>query len=64
MEKTMEDYAAFEAVMDRDKVFLDLDFEDICKALGADRDALDRTIMDELGFGGQGLVDFYLSNFC
>ena len=63
MEKTMVDYAAFEKAMDEDKVYLDLDFEEICLALGADRKALDRLLMEETGFSGQGLVDLYLSNF-
>ena len=30
MEKIMDDYAAFERAMDRDKVYLDLDFDEIC----------------------------------
>ena len=64
MEKTKEDYAAFERAMDEGKVFLDLDFEEICDALGADGEALDRLIIEELGFSGQWLVDFSHSNFC
>ena len=64
MEKLMEDYAAFERAMDIDKVFTDLDFEDICIAIGADKNALDRLISSEIGYGGQELVDFYRSKFC
>ena len=64
MDKLMEDYAAFERAMDEGMVFLDLDFAEICDALGVDRDALDRLIFEELGFSGLGLVDFYHSNFC
>ena len=64
MDKTMEDYAAFERAMDEGKVFLDLDFEEICDALETDREALDRLIIEELGFSGQELVDFYHSHFC
>lgn len=60
----MRDYDAFERAMDVDKVYLDLDFEDICSAIGADREALDKLLVEETGFSGQGLIDFYLSNFC
>ena len=64
MEKLMEDFAAFERAIDRDKVFLDLGFEEICAAIGADERALDRLVFEETGFSGQELVDFYHSNFC
>ena len=64
MGKMMEDYAAFEQAMDRDKVYLDLSFEEISAALGADEEALDRLIFNEIGFGGKELVDFYRSKFC
>ncbi|MBO6247541.1 MAG: hypothetical protein J6L98_01505 [Bacteroidales bacterium] len=64
MEKIMNDYAAFERAMDRDKVFLDLDFDEICLAIGTDRTALDRLILREIGYSGQELVDFYRSKFC
>ncbi|MBR1927595.1 MAG: hypothetical protein IJ840_07615 [Bacteroidales bacterium] len=64
MGKMMEDYAAFEQAMDRDKVYLDLSFEEISAALGADENALDRLILNEIGFGGRELVDFYRSKFC
>ena len=64
MEKLMEDFAAFERAMDRDKVFMDLSFDEISAAIGADGRALDRLICEETGFSGQELVDFYHSNFC
>ncbi len=64
MEKLMEDYAAFERAMDRDKVYLDLSFEEICAAIGADARTLDKLVFEETGFGGPELVDFYHSNFC
>ena len=64
MEKIMDDYAAFERAMDRDKVYLDLDFDEICSAIGADKKALDQLIFSEIGYGGQELVDFYRSKFC
>ena len=64
MEKMMEYHAAFERAMDEDKVYLDLDFEDICSALGAPSEALDRHLRSELGYGGRELVDFYRSKFC
>ena len=63
MEKIMKDYAAFERVMDEDKVFLDLSFEEICAAIGADQETLDRLILSEIGIDGRGLVDFYRSKF-
>jgi len=64
MEKIMRDYAAFERVMDESKVYLDLDFEDICAALGTDDKALDRLIFSEIGMTGRELVDFYRAKFC
>ena len=64
MEKLMEDYAAFERAMDQDKVYLDLSFEEICEAIGADAESLDRLILSEIGFDGRELVDFYRSKFC
>ena len=63
MEKIMKDYAAFERALDEDKVYLDLDYNEICTALGADKDELDKLILEETGYSGQGLVDFYHSNF-
>jgi len=60
----MMDYAAFEKAMDEDKVYIDLDFEDICLASGIDRDALDKLIFREIGLSGQELVDFYRAKFC
>ena len=64
MESVNEDYAAFEMAMDRDKVYLDLDYDEICAALGIDRNRLDRMLREELGYGGEELVAFYRSNFC
>ena len=63
MRNIMEDYAAFERAMDEDKVYLDLCFEEICSALGADIESLDRLIFSEIGFNGRDLVDFYRSKF-
>ena len=64
MEKLMEDYAAFERAMDQDKVYLDLYFEEICEAIGADAEVLDRLILSEIGLDGRETVDFYRSKFC
>ncbi|MBQ6253663.1 MAG: hypothetical protein IJK05_03280 [Bacteroidales bacterium] len=64
MEKIMEDFARFERAMDEDKVYLDLSFEEICAAIGADEEVLDRLVSEETGFSGRALVDFYQSNFC
>jgi hypothetical protein len=63
MEKIMDDYAAFERAMDRDKVYLDLDFDEICSAIGADKKVLDQLISKEIGMSGRELVDFYRSKF-
>ena len=63
MEKIMEDYAAFERAMDEDKVYLDLCFEEICEAIGAEKNALDRLILSEIGVDGNDLVDCYRSKF-
>lgn len=63
MEKIIGDYAAFERAMDEDKVYLDLCFEEICAAIGADEAALDKLILSEIGVDGRGLVDFYRSKF-
>lgn len=63
MEKIIGDYAAFERAMDEDKVYLDLCFEEICAAIGADEEALDKLILSEIGVDGRGLVDFYRSKF-
>lgn len=61
MEKTERDYAAFGRAMDERQVWKDrtLDFEGICRLIGADPAALDRKIFSELGFRGQGILDFY-----
>ncbi|MBO5635833.1 MAG: hypothetical protein J5907_10495 [Bacteroidales bacterium] len=64
MEKIMKDYAAFERALDEDKVYLDLDYNEICTALGADANALDKLILKEIGYSGRELVDFYRSKFC
>ena len=50
--------------MDRDKVYLDLSFEEICSAIGADVEALDKLILSEIGLSGRETVDFYRSKFC
>ena len=64
MKKLMEKYVAFERAMDRDKVYLDLSFEEICSAIGADVEALDKLILSEIGLSGRETVDFYRSKFC
>ena len=63
MKKLMEKYAAFERAMNRDKVYLDLCFEEICEAIGADAESLDRLILSEIGVDGDSLIDFYRSKF-
>ncbi|MBR5176499.1 MAG: hypothetical protein IKW89_11300 [Bacteroidales bacterium] len=64
MKKLMEKYAVFERAMNRDKVYLDLSFEEICSAIGADVETLDKLLLSEIGLGGQETVDFYRSKFC
>ena len=59
----MIDYAAFERAMDEEKLFLDLDFNGICRRIGADRDTLDEKLFEELGLDGDSLVDIYRSLF-
>lgn len=59
MEKTMEDFAAFERAMDEDGLFRRFDFHGICSEIGADPARLDEMLWKELGFTGQSLVDFY-----
>ena len=61
MEKTGRDYAAFGRAMDEEMVWKDrsVDFEGMCRLLGADPVALDKTIFSELGFRGQAVLDFY-----
>ena len=59
----MEDYAAFEQVMDEEKLYLTMDFEAICRSIGADSDALNEMVYSELGLDGQELVEYYRSLF-
>ncbi len=62
-DRTEVDYAAFERAMDVERIYARVkDFEGICSAIGADPGPLDRMIYDEIGLGGQALVDFYLSS--
>ncbi len=62
MKKIMSDYAAFEQAMDLMKLYMVLDFEGICREIGADKDALDSLLLSELGYDGQSLVDYYRKN--
>ena len=61
MEKTMKDYAAFERAMNEEKLYLTMDFEGICRKIGADSDALDEKVYSELGFDGPDIVEYYRS---
>ena len=55
------EYAAFEALMDEGRVFTDesLSFNDICALIGADTQALEQKIADELGYLGDELLEVY-----
>ncbi len=55
------EYAAFEALMDEDRIFADelLSFNDICALIGADAQALEQKIADELGCLGDELLEVY-----
>ena len=63
MEKTMKDYAAFERAMEEEKLYLSMDFEGICRKIGADYDVLNEMVYSELGFDGPELVKYYQSLF-
>ncbi len=60
MEKTEKYYAAFERAMNEEKLYRDYDFLGICLRIGADPVALDESLVEELGYSGQDLVDLYL----
>ena len=55
------EYAAFEALMDEGRVFTDesLSFNDICTLIGADAQALEQKIAEELGCLGDELLEVY-----
>ena len=63
MEKTMKDYAAFERAMEEEKLYLSMDFKEICRKIGADYDVLNEIVYSELGFDGPDLVKYYRSLF-
>lgn len=60
--KTCENnYAAFERLMNREKVYLepDLTFEGICARIGTQKDALESVLLEELGMRGDAILDKY-----
>ena len=60
MDRTENDYAAFEEAMDERRLYRQIsDFAGICLSIGAEPAALDAVIYEELGYSGQDLVDFY-----
>ncbi|HAY18976.1 MAG TPA: hypothetical protein DCY24_07305 [Rikenellaceae bacterium] len=60
MDRTENDYAAFEKAMDERRLYRQIsDFVGICLRIGAEPAALDAVIYEELGYRGQDLVDFY-----
>ena len=63
MKKTEKDYASFAKLMNEEKVYLDrtLTFEGICSRIGAEPEALESLIREELGYSGQESLDLYRS---
>ncbi len=62
MDRTEYCYAAFERMMDEERIFSRISgFPEICALIGADPVLLDKMIYEELGWRGQALVDFYRS---
>ncbi len=61
MKTREEDYAAFEQLMNREKVYLekDLTFEGICRRIGTRKDALESVLLEELGMRGDAILDKY-----
>lgn len=62
MGKTIDyEYAAFESAMDEGKIYTDesLSFTDICSLIGADSNALELKIVEELGYLGEELLELY-----
>ena len=55
------EYAAFEHAMDDEEIFTDghLSFNDICSRIGADPNALELKIAEELGYLGEELLELY-----
>ena len=56
-----ENYRIFGNLMTEDKVWFDrtLTFHGICRWLQEDEKKLDSMLMDEIGMGGQALMDDY-----
>ena len=61
MKTREENYAAFERMMNREKVFMerDLTFEGICRRIGTEKDALESVLLEELGMRGDAILDKY-----
>ncbi len=56
-----KEYAAFGRLMNEEKVYIDpsVDFAAVCRWLGMDAEALDAVLREELGYGGDGLMEAY-----
>ena len=61
MKTREENYAAFERLMNREKVYLEagLTFEEICGRIGTRKDALESVLLEELGMRGDAILDKY-----
>lgn len=56
-----ENYRIFGSLMTEDKIWFDrtLSFREICKWLQEDEKKLDSMLLEEVGLGGQALMDDY-----
>ena len=66
MKTKVEDaFILFERLLNEDKLYLspELDFSRICAAIGISTRELDAYVREELGIGGQNLMDIYRAAF-
>lgn len=66
MRTTVEEaFRLFEKLLNEEKLYLcpAIDFPRICSAIGVDARKLDAYVWEELGMGGQKLMDAYRSAF-
>lgn len=63
--KVKDAFILFERLLNEDKLYLspELDFSRICVAIGISTRELDAYVREELGIGGQNLMDIYRAAF-
>lgn len=63
--KVKDAFILFERLLNEDKLYLfpELDFSRICAAIGISTRELDAYVREELGIGGQNLMDIYRAAF-